>query len=143
MTSFQAALTEKATGWRGSFCFTSWRTSSTLYACHPDQHNCGGFTTDIFFSTAEDDSPWIEYDLGGHRSFSSLAVGNRVDCCQERAFPMVVEVSDDRTSWRKIAEQPANFDVWRPSFPRERARYLRLRVTKRSFLHLDAVAAYR
>ena len=121
----------------------AWRTSSMLFTCHPEQHDCGGSVTDIFFCTAEDESPWIEYDLGGNKHFTKVVVKNRTDCCSERAVPLVLEASDDRTTWRQLAIQSAPFKTWSPSLGKERARYLRLRVPRRSFLHLEAVEVYR
>ncbi len=45
----------------------------------------------LFHTTLEKD-PWVEVDLGEERAISRVTVTNRVDCCQERAVPMVVSV---------------------------------------------------
>jgi hypothetical protein len=75
-----------------------WRTSTTLEACRPHDHYCADAVTDILFHTLEEESPWVEYDLGSRKAFKRLVVKNRSDCCPDRAVPLVFEVSDDRVS---------------------------------------------
>jgi len=119
-----------------------WRTSSVGYACHPERSDCGGAVTDIFFHTRTENNPWFEYDFGTPLAFSSLTIKNRSDFGPERAVPLVVEVSNDDQSFREIARRDDVFSTWRPSFPTERARYLRLRVPRESILHLEAVRVH-
>lgn len=94
----------------------------------------------IFFHTNEEDSPWVQYDLGEPKTFHEVEVQNRLDCCGDRAVPLVVEVSDDEKSWTQVARMDEPFARWVPTFPPRRARYVRLRVARRSILHLEAVA---
>jgi hypothetical protein len=115
-----------------------WTTSSMLYPCHPEQAECGGVKTRIFFHTREESNPWIEYDLGAPTQFSSMTIRNRSDY-GERAIPLVLEVSNDRATYRQIARQDAVFSVWKPTFAPQTARYVRLRVPRRTFLHLEGV----
>jgi hypothetical protein len=103
---------------------------------------CGGVSTEVFFCTNEEENPWFEYDLGAPLQFSSLTIFNRSDSVQERAVPLVVEISNDRKTYKQIASRKEVFDAWRPSFPPQRARYVRLRVTRKSFLHLDRVSVH-
>jgi len=42
-----------------------------------------------------------------------------------------------------VARRQDWFTTWRPSFPRQHARYLRLRVLGNSALHLTSVAVHR
>jgi hypothetical protein len=115
-----------------------WSTSSVLSVCHPEIAECGGTKTRIFFHTREEKNPWIEFDLGSPMRFSSLTVQNRTDY-SERAVPLVVEVSDDRTKYRQVARREDDFGVWHAKFSPQTARYVRLRVDRRSFLHLEGV----
>jgi hypothetical protein len=117
----------------------SWKTSSTLLTCDPEHHHCGGTTTDIFFHTKEEESPWWEVDLGAPKSFTTVHVKNRGDCCEDRAVPLVVEVSDDRKTFREVARRDQPFGEWDASVGKQSARYVRLRVARRSTLHLEAV----
>lgn len=121
----------------------AWRPSSVLAPCEPAKHACVGVTTDILFHTTEEDSPWLEIDLGAPTAFHRVYVTNRSDCCAERAVPLVIEASDDREAWRPLAGRAEPFQTWKASFERQTARYVRLRVERRSILHLDGVSIYR
>jgi len=120
-----------------------WRASSALDVCKPKEHYCADAVTDIFFCTTDENEPWVEYDLGDRKTFSHLVVKNRSDCCPDRAVPLVLEVSDDRSTWREVARRDDTFSTWRVGFPATRARYARLRVLRRSILHLDSFDLFR
>lgn len=123
-----------------------WRTSSTYVTCAPKLHSCSGMPLDIFFHTNEEESPWLEIDLGTPRSISSLRVRNRRDCCPGRAVPLIAELSDTNdagAAWREVARRDEPFDVWEPSLqPAQTGRYVRLRVAKKSLFHLEGVEVY-
>ena len=119
-----------------------WHTSTNSAECHPDKHECGGAQTDILFHTALEKDPWFEYDFGAPIAFSSLTIKNRSDYGPERAVPLVVEVSNDDKSFTQIAKREAVFDVWKPSFTTQHARYLRLRIARDSMLHLEAIKVH-
>jgi hypothetical protein len=117
-----------------------WSTSSKLYDCHPQKKECGGVETKMFFCTKEEASPWFQYDLGSKTSFSSMTIVNRQDGgVQARATPLIIEVSDDGKTFREVIRRTEEFSIWKPKFARQEARYVRLRVAKKSFLHLEAV----
>lgn len=116
-----------------------WRASSMLFPCFPDRIDCGGARTTIFFHTAEEKEPWVLFDLQQPTAFSSATIVNRRDAAKERAVPLILEVSDDEQTWRTLARQDAEFSVWKPSFDRTTARFVRLKVARQTFLHLDAV----
>jgi hypothetical protein len=119
-----------------------WHTSSVGIECHPEKSDCGGVTTDIFFHTKLETNPWFEYDLGSPVAFSSLTIRNRSDFGPERAVPMVVEVSNDDKKFKEIAHREDSFSTWKPSFPTQHARYLRLRVPRETCFHLEAVKVH-
>jgi hypothetical protein len=119
-----------------------WRTSSSYADCRPAQGICGGARTLILFHTKYEDNPWFEYDLGPDTRFSSLTIRNRGDGPPGRAVPLIVEVSDDGQSYREIARREHEFDVWRPSFSTQQARFLRLRVPHPTYLHLEEVKVH-
>lgn len=120
----------------------TWRVSSVGTECHPEKSDCGGVKTDILFHTNLESNPWFEYDFGAPLAFSSLTVKNRSDFGPERAIPLVVEVSNDDKSFKEVARRDTTFDVWKPSFTTQRARYLRLRVARDSILHLERIAVH-
>lgn len=119
-----------------------WRTSSKALDCTPAKHSCGGTRTDIFFHTDNEPEPWFEVDLEAPTDFSGLTVRNRMDMGVDRAVPLVAEVSDDRASWKEIARRPEPFLDWEPRFAPVKARYLRLRVLKKTWFHLEAVEVH-
>lgn len=119
-----------------------WVASSKAFECHPDQTECGGGHTAIFFHTLEEVNPWVRIDLGARKRFSRVIVENREDCCADRASPLVVEVSDDGVSFKEVARTTEPFDTWNATFDPVSARYVRVRVLKKTFLHLVRVAVH-
>lgn len=120
-----------------------WKASSSLATCTPSAHTCGGAFTDILFHTAEDEEPWFEIDLGVPTRFSSVEVRNRTDSFEERAIPLIVELSDDERTWREVARCVEVFDEWSTDRMSQTARYVRLRVPRKTFLHLEWVRIFR
>jgi hypothetical protein len=110
------------------------RTSSAYSGCTPIA-NCAG----ILFHTEQENNPWIEFDLGAPRAMKRVEVTNRTDCCADRAAPMIVEISTDRTTWTEVARRDLEFFVWTASFPPTIGRYLRLRVPRPTQFHLKEV----
>jgi hypothetical protein len=111
------------------------RTSSTWDGCSGDP-GCQA----LLFHTNPEFNPWVEYDLGPHpATFHRIEVTNRGDCCAERAIPLVVEVSNDRTSWTEIARRDDDFSTWTVKVAPTTARYFRLRVPRSSTFHLKDV----
>jgi hypothetical protein len=121
-----------------------WRLSSSYGSggCSSPDQECDG-KTGWFFHTSESDSdPWIEFDLGGSKSVSTVVVENRDDCCAERAVPLMIEVSDDQQHWRSVAKRREQFTTWRASFPVVQTRWLRLRLGHHGPLHLKSVRIF-
>lgn len=119
-----------------------WTTSSSAAVCDPQHAQCAGAHTKILFHTNLENDPWFELDLGKPYTVSGLSVRNRSDCCEERAVPLVAETSLDHATYRALAHRYTPFERWDPRFDAVRARYVRLRVTRQSILHLDKVFVY-
>jgi F5/8 type C domain len=95
---------------------------------------------DYFFATNEEDNPWVVVDLGSVESISRMRIVNRRAGSQERAYPLLVEVSTDQQSWRQIAFRETVFpEAWAFSFPQTDARYIRLSLKRRTFFHLNTI----
>jgi hypothetical protein len=62
---------------------------------------------------------------------------------EDRATPLVIEAGDDQKSWRQLADRPDVFQVWKAKFPSTTARYVRVRATRTTLLHFDAVKVFR
>jgi hypothetical protein len=96
-------------------------------------------TKGLLFHTNDEDGPWIKIDLLGPRKVSSVVLKNRLDCCQSRGVPLVVEVTRDMRTWQTVAERRTTFEEWRADFAPIDARYLRVRSIGRNILHLRAI----
>ncbi len=117
-----------------------WTTSSAGGPCDPRRRRCGSKQTWIFFHTKRERNPWYQVDLGARRAFSRVEIVNRRECCKDKAVPLVLEVGNDGKSWKQIARRTEEFGEWIAVFPRQTARYVRLRVDRKSTLHLERVS---
>jgi hypothetical protein len=117
-----------------------WVASSKAFECRPKDMECGGARSAMFFHTTEEEKPWVEFDMGAPQSFTRIEVVNREDCCPERAVPLIVEVSDDKAKWREIARRTDSFREWETTVAPTTARYVRLRVDRRTSFHLVRVS---
>jgi len=117
-------------------------TSSSVYdpepGCKSPEQECGS-SPNFFIATHEEDNPWLMFDLKSTKSLSGVQVENRLDCCYERAFPLVVEVSDDAKTWKEVARRTSDFSTWKTSFDTVQTRYVRFRILKRTNLHFSRV----
>ncbi len=114
------------------------RTQSSVY-CVPENGECNGYPTRLAFHTNEDSSPWYQIDLEQPQQVSRVWIRNRSDSSQIRAVPLVVEVSSDGTTFAPVARRDAKFSEWMASFAPVSVRYIRVRVDRKSYLHLEAV----
>ena len=94
----------------------------------------------LMFHTDVDNEPWVEIDLGAPRTVQRVDVVNRGKCCADRAVPLVVELSTDQKAWTRVARRDQTFDRWTAQFRPRIARYVRLKATRRTILHLTSVA---
>lgn len=118
----------------------SWKASSLYPECWCDSpaqscEKCPNF----FFHTEQEDKPNIVFDLHSVQSLSAVVVENRRDCCGDRGLPLVVQVSTDEKHWKTVATRKDEFTTWHATFPTEQARWVKLVVPNRNFLHLAAV----
>lgn len=119
-----------------------WRASSAAARCRPAEGRCGEEKTAILFLTKQEASPWFEVDLQQRHLVQKVRVKNRSDGFQERAVPLVLELSEDGKVWRQVARQEEVFSTWEVPVPMLVTRYVRLRVDRVSTLHLESVEVY-
>jgi hypothetical protein len=122
----------------------AWTTSSryAVGGCKSPLQRCDG-GENYFFHTEREANPWIKFDLGKERKVSSVGVENRLDCCTERAMPIVIETSNDGASWKEVARQNEEFTSVRLRFRTTKARYVRVRLASpSSILHLSRVQIF-
>jgi hypothetical protein len=101
-----------------------------------------GDRTNLGFHTDNSPNQWVTIDLGASKSISKVVVYNRAECCQERAVPLRLEVSDDNVNYRKVADRTEEFDVWTAKGLDAKGRYVRLRHLGANFLHLAEVEIF-
>lgn len=112
--------------------------SSTWPGCATDP-SCDGV---LLLHTNNENEPWIIFDLQKPTTVHEIDVTNRLDSYQERALPLVAEVSTDRVHWKEVGRRTEAFTTWTLTFPATSARYIRLKVARVSTLHLKAVEAH-
>lgn len=94
------------------------------------------------FHTVEQQQPWVQLDLGALYSVHAVRVENRTNCCRERALPLSIELSVDGQTWTRVGYRRILFDTFTQHFSSRQARYVRLRVDRRSTLHLRRISVY-
>jgi N-acetylgalactosamine 4-sulfate 6-O-sulfotransferase len=122
----------------------SWTTSSRYPqgGCESPRQECPGGES-YFFHTAQESDPWVIFDLGKQRRVSTVEVDNRLDCCTERASPLVIDVSSDKKTWHEVARHTGDFATMRETFDSVRARYVKIHVPQpAAILHLSRVRIY-
>jgi hypothetical protein len=136
-----SALGDRTEQWRDLARGKPWVASSK----HPDggcvspAQECGPNSRSYFFGTQLEENPSIEFDLQAPRTVSGVHVFNRVDCCPDRAVPLVVEASLDHKTWKQVARRNELFTDWKGTFPSVQARWVRFRVPRRTLLHFTGV----
>jgi hypothetical protein len=98
---------------------------------------------DMLFHTKAEDNPWLMVDLSKVEPVRGVAIENRHSCCQDRAVPLIVEVSGDAKTWREVARNTAVFTDWKVLFRPQPARFVRLRVPRQTVFHLRRVQVLR
>ncbi|MET0412996.1 MAG: discoidin domain-containing protein [Polyangiaceae bacterium] len=93
----------------------------------------------FFFHTEREKDPWLLIDLESPETISGVLVRNRRDCCRERAVPLVIQVSTDQEHWTEVARNDGEFGEWNATFAPVQARWVKLSVPRKSFLHLRRV----
>jgi SAM-dependent methyltransferase len=104
------------------------------------------------FHTALEDAPWWMVDLGQERTIQEVRLFNRLDspdlAARSRQFELAVSV--DRCVWRILLrkEDESVFGgadgkpLILPVQPNVQARYVRVQLTRRDYLHLDKIEVF-
>jgi len=111
--------------------------SSNWPGCATDP-SCEGV---LLFHTNNENEPWVIFDLQKPATIHEIDVTNRQDSYQERALPLIAEVSTDRLHWKEVGRRAEAFSSWTVKFPATSVRYIRLKVPRVTTLHLKSVEA--
>jgi hypothetical protein len=120
----------------------AWRASSAWGTFPITGSMRGEAGVDGRFHTNEEDQPWFRLDLGQVRQVHAIRIENRTNCCRERALPLAIELSTDAKTWTQVGYRRVLFDTFTQQFSTRPARYVRLRIDRRSVLHLRRVSVY-
>jgi hypothetical protein len=120
----------------------SWQASSQFPGCNFRDQVCNGTHVKVFFHTEEEDQPWVRFDLGRRTKFAHVELVNRSDIGSDRGYPIVIETSDDGEKWREVSRRELPYSKWMATFAPVRARYVRARLLKRSYFHLEGFRVY-
>jgi hypothetical protein len=101
-----------------------------------------GDKTALGCHSLEERNPWAVVDLGRKRTFARVVITNRVDGSTQRAVPLLIETSLDGNAYTEFARRDEVFETWTAQASPTTARYVRLTVLARSYLHLSEVEVY-
>jgi hypothetical protein len=108
---------------------------SSVYGGCDERGKCGT----LMFHTELQENPWVVIDLGEVKTVRSVQVKNRSDCCADRSIPLVVELGKDNRKFSEVARRDSEFTSFRATFKPQKARYVRLRAPKSTYLHLESI----
>ncbi|MGH7440275.1 MAG: discoidin domain-containing protein [Polyangiaceae bacterium] len=97
------------------------------------------------YHSKEDDSAYLVVYLERRVKIARVKVFGRGDCCYDQSIPLALEVSDDGSTFRKIADRITPFsesDPWEVHVGPLVTRFVRLRVLQRGVLVLSEVEVY-
>lgn len=117
-----------------------WSASSSDFG-HPERGTLEHSASNgLLFHTSLEQDPWLVVDMLEVRPVDRIVIENRLDCCQARGLPLVVELGATPGKFAVVAERTTAFDTWEVTLQPVSARYLRLRAKGRTYLHLGAIA---
>jgi hypothetical protein len=114
----------------------------------PDGHELvdgrPGFTFAV--ETNVEPSPSVVVDLLGEHAIERIVIHNRADGWWDDCLPLVVELSRDDKTYTELARRDAHFGLdtppWVVQASGRMARFVRLRVARRSYLALGRVEIF-
>jgi hypothetical protein len=121
--------------------------ASSRRAGTPDGHDLvdGDIGNSYGVQTNTEENPSVVIDLEGPYSIDRVNLHNRVDGWFDDSLPLVVEVSLDGLHYDEIGRREQHFDANPPWVVEGRgrpARYVRVRVARRSYLALSEVEVF-
>jgi hypothetical protein len=121
--------------------------ASSMMKNPPDGHELvdGEVGPGLGIHTNTEDSPSVTIDLTAEYWVQRVKVHNRVDGYFDDCLPLVVEVSRDDKVYQQVARRDVHFDAeppWVVDAGGRPARYVRIRVDRRSYLALSEVEVY-
>jgi hypothetical protein len=97
-----------------------------------------------FFHTKLELRPHLDIDLGVVRWLDSAVITNRVDCCTERSRDLEIWLGDDGKKFHRVLRRAHDDEgrIWTAELHGQRARFVRLEVPRKDYLHLARVRVF-
>lgn len=121
--------------------------SSTYSGAYAAENGVDGVRT-TFFHTVNEDKPWWQVDLGSVHKITQVTLFNRTDA-QARAYNCVILTSEDGKSWTRAYDNAGQAfgDGINAGNPLQAkvsasARYVRVQLKDKEFLHLSEVEVF-
>jgi hypothetical protein len=106
-------------------------------------HVVDGDELNLGFHTGNKKSAHVTIDLGNVMRVKRVVVYNRIDCCQERAVPLEVQLSTDGHEFTTVATREFRFQQWEATLPPgSRARFVRLEHKAHGAFHLAEIKVF-
>lgn len=108
----------------------------------------GAITGQFGFHTDCEDDPWWQVDLEAVHPLQEVRIYNRMDSARERSRTLRVLLSEDGSAWTQVHDQDgytfggADGRPLRVMLAGIPARYVRLQLNARTYLHLDEVQVF-
>lgn len=121
--------------------------ASSLKHNPPDGHELvdGEVGTSFGVHTNTEDNPTVTIDLEALYWLQTIKVYNRVDGWYDDVLPLVAEISTDGKTYTEVAKRETHFAAsppWVIDVGGRGARFVRLRVARRSYLALSEVEVF-
>ena len=101
------------------------------------------------FHTAIENAPWWQVDLGRSCKLDKVRIWNRTDAFPQRANKLSIRLSNDNKIWKSVYTHDGTTFLGQPdnkpltvSMHGQQARYVRIQLPGRSYLHLDEVEIF-
>lgn len=98
------------------------------------------------FHTASESAPWAEVELPGMAEIGAVYIENIHTRNNGRAVPFKVEVSEDATHWKQVAEAKQSQEEWKLTFTPVKGRFVRVTWVgdegKKTFLHFRKMTVH-
>jgi len=113
--------------------------SSRDLASPDPAHVIDGDASLFAFHTRAEQNPWVLLDLRREKVVRHIIVYNRLDCCRERAVPLVLKVSHDSQNFTEVARMNEPFGKWDAEVPLQSTRFIRAELQKFGILYLNEI----
>jgi len=117
------------------------QSSDPIFHINPAQV-VDGDRTNLGFHTTTRDPKSVTIDLQVPRHIRRIDVYNRLDCCQDRAVPLSIEVSSDGQRFTRVAHRERRFALWKVKLSPLEVRWVRLVDEGDQAFHLSEIEVY-